>query len=84
VGGLRIAPGDLIHGDMHGVLRVPLNIANEIPALVGKIREQERRVIQYCLSPKFNIGDLRSIVANNPCGVPGDEVSKVSEISKPN
>jgi 4-hydroxy-4-methyl-2-oxoglutarate aldolase len=83
VGGLRVAPGDLIHGDLHGVVRIPLNIANEIPAIVGKIREQERRVVHYCHSPEFNIGQLRSIVANNPCGVSSEDVSKIKEDSKP-
>ena len=82
VGGLRIAPGDLIHGDVHGVLRVPLNIANEIPEVAGKIREQERRVVQYCHSPEFNIGQLRSIVASNPGGVSGEDAREINERSK--
>jgi len=82
VGGLRVAPGDLIHGDIHGVVRVPLNIANELPAVAGKIREQEQRVVHYCRSPEFNLGQLRSIIASNPGGVSSEEVSKISEDSK--
>src|SRR5271165_914547 len=31
IGGLRIRSGDLLHGDRHGVLTVPLEIAAEIP-----------------------------------------------------
>jgi regulator of RNase E activity RraA len=79
VGGLRIAPGDLIHGDVHGVVRVPLNVANEIPAVAARIREQEGRVIQYCQSPEFNIGQLRSIVASNPGGISSEDVSRISQ-----
>jgi 4-hydroxy-4-methyl-2-oxoglutarate aldolase len=82
IGGLRVAPGDLIHGDVHGVVRVPLNIANEIPAVAGKIREQERRVVQYCQLPEFNIGQLRSVVANNPGGVSSEDVGKISATSQ--
>jgi 4-hydroxy-4-methyl-2-oxoglutarate aldolase len=83
VGGLRIAPGDLIHGDAHGVVRVPLNIANEIPAVAAKIRLQELRVVRYCQSPEFNIGELRSIVADNPGGVSSEDVGKINEGAKP-
>lgn len=83
IGGLRVAPGDLIHGDIHGVVRVPLNIANEIPAVALNIKEQERRVVQYCHSPEFNIGQLRSVVASNPGGVSSEEVNKINEGSKP-
>jgi 4-hydroxy-4-methyl-2-oxoglutarate aldolase len=71
IGGLSIAPGDLIHGDLHGIVRVPLNIAGEIPAVANSIREQEQRVIQYCQSPDFNIEELRSVVATNSSGVAG-------------
>jgi len=79
VGGLRVAPGDLIHGDVHGVVRVPLDIANEIPAVAGRIREQEGRVLHYCQSPEFNLGRLRSIVASNSRGVSSDDVSRISQ-----
>ena len=79
IGGLRVAPGDLIHGDLHGVVRVPLNIANEIPAVAAHIREQERRVVRYCQSPEFDIGHLRSVVADNPGGVSSEDVGKIGE-----
>jgi 4-hydroxy-4-methyl-2-oxoglutarate aldolase len=82
VGGLRVAPGDLIHGDVHGVVRVPLNIANELPAVAARIREQEQRVVHYCQSPEFNLGQLRSVVASNPGGVSSEDVKKISEGSK--
>ena len=82
VGGLRVAPGDLIHGDVHGVVRVPLNIANELPEVAGRIREQERRVVHYCQSPEFNLGQLRSVVASNPGGVSSEDVKKITEDSK--
>ena len=31
-GGLRVNPGDLLHGDLHGVVSVPSAIAGQIPA----------------------------------------------------
>jgi hypothetical protein len=52
---------------------VPLNIADEIPAVADSIRAQERRVIQYCHSPGFNIGELPSVVAINSSGVSSED-----------
>jgi 4-hydroxy-4-methyl-2-oxoglutarate aldolase len=78
VGGLRISPGDLIHADINGIIRVPLNIASQIPEVAQRIREQERRVLKYCHSPEFNISQLGSVVSENPCGVAGQEGCRVS------
>ena len=36
VGGLRANPGDLLHGDLHGVVSVPAAIAGEIPKCPSK------------------------------------------------
>lgn len=83
VGGLRISPGDLVHGDLHGVVRVPLNIAAEIPAVSHNIKEQERRVIKYCHSPEFDVERLSDIVASNSCGNVGQGCAS-REDSKPN
>jgi 4-hydroxy-4-methyl-2-oxoglutarate aldolase len=71
VGGLRILPGDLIHGGQHGIVRVPPNIAEEIPAIAMKMHEHERRIIHYCQSPSFNLSQLHSLVKENVCGVKG-------------
>jgi regulator of RNase E activity RraA len=46
VGGLRIQPGDLIHGDRHGIITVPQNLATELPAVAKRITEEEQQVIE--------------------------------------
>ncbi len=38
VGGLAVQQGDLLHGDLNGVTRVPLDIANEIPGRRSGVR----------------------------------------------
>ncbi|HWA13229.1 MAG TPA: RraA family protein [Burkholderiales bacterium] len=67
VGGLTIQPGDLIHGDVHGVLRVPAEVADRIPAIAARQRARERQIIDYCGSPAFSLEGLRRLL-----GQPGD------------
>lgn len=58
IAGLRIHPGDLIHGDQHGIHAIPLAIAQEIPGVVAILAEEERELIQYCRSPQFSLAGL--------------------------
>jgi regulator of RNase E activity RraA len=58
VGGLRVAPGDLLHCDAHGVASIPLEIAREVPAAARKIEEAERRFIDYARSGQRDNGEL--------------------------
>jgi len=62
IGGLRIRPGDLVHGDRHGILTIPKSIAPDVPALAARIAEQERRIVEYCKAPGFNVSKLREFV----------------------
>jgi regulator of ribonuclease E activity RraA/HMG-CHA aldolase family protein len=61
IGGLRIEPGDLLHGDQHGILKVPLEIARDIPAKAREIKEKEQRVIAMCRSGDFSLDKLREL-----------------------
>jgi 4-hydroxy-4-methyl-2-oxoglutarate aldolase len=54
VGGLAIAPGDLIHADQHGVLLVPREIAAELPAAADRVIEREQTFIRWVRSPGFD------------------------------
>jgi len=49
VGGLKIQPGDLIHGDRHGVQTVPLEIAEKVPAAAHEILHRRQQLIGLCL-----------------------------------
>jgi 4-hydroxy-4-methyl-2-oxoglutarate aldolase len=62
VGGLRIQPGDLIHGDRHGILLVPKGLALQIPAVAAKILERKQRVIDLCKKPGVSLSELRGAV----------------------
>ena len=58
IDGLKISSGDLIHGDRHGLLTIPLSIANQIPEAASKILDEERELIEYCRSPEFSLDGL--------------------------
>lgn len=62
VGGLKVQTGDLIHGDCHGVLSIPREIATEIPAVAERIRDREHKLIGLCRAPNFSIDKLRKLV----------------------
>jgi hypothetical protein len=44
---LKISSGDLLHGDCHGVLIIPLSIAAKIPAEADKMVREEREFVQF-------------------------------------
>ncbi|MGH9746789.1 MAG: RraA family protein [Candidatus Acidiferrales bacterium] len=59
VGGLKIRPGDLLHGDRHGILTIPLDIAARVPEVARDLLDQERRIVEFCQSPDFSLEKLR-------------------------
>ena len=59
VGGLMVKPGDLIMGDKHGVIAIPLEIARDIPKAAQMMEDWERRVINFCKSKEFNVEGLK-------------------------
>ena len=58
IGGLKILPGDLVHGDIHGVHVIPLSIAPEIPDMVSEILREEWELKELCQSPHFSLDEL--------------------------
>ena len=58
IGGLKIVPGDLLHGDRHGVQTIPLEVVSEIPQEAERIMSGERELIEFCRSPQFSLRGL--------------------------
>jgi len=59
IGGLEVHPGDLLHGDRHGLLTIPGEIAGEIPAVAERQQQAEQKVISLCQSKQFSVEKLR-------------------------
>lgn len=62
IGDLEVRPGDLLHGDRHGLLTVPREIASQIPAVAAKLLQGEQRIIDFCGSPEFSVNTLRRVL----------------------
>jgi regulator of RNase E activity RraA len=62
VGGLKIQPGDLIHGDRHGIINVPLDLAAQLPVVAAKIAEQKQQVIELSRKPGASFEELGQAV----------------------
>ena len=64
IGGLKIEPGDLLHGDRHGILKIPFEIAPAIAVKSQEIQEKEQRVIALCRSADFSLERLRELFSS--------------------
>jgi 4-hydroxy-4-methyl-2-oxoglutarate aldolase len=63
--GLKIRSGDLLVADCHGVISIPLEIANELPEVVARIHAERRRIMDVCLSPDFTPERLQQAIQND-------------------
>ena len=61
LGGLWVKPGDLVHGDQHGVVTIPKEIAAKIPEAVAKVEADERQIIACCQAPGFSADKLKAL-----------------------
>ena len=65
VGGLTVNPGDLLHGDEHGVTSVPLEIARDLPKAAQAVEARERVIIDFARSPECTADGLKSLFQQN-------------------
>jgi 4-hydroxy-4-methyl-2-oxoglutarate aldolase len=65
VGGLKIRPGDLVHGDRNGVHTIPLEVAECVPAVAHEIALRRQRLVGLCRSKDFSVERLRNAL-NEP------------------
>ncbi|HXS95233.1 MAG TPA: RraA family protein [Candidatus Limnocylindrales bacterium] len=59
VGGLAISPGDLLHADCNGVVKIPLEIANEVADAAGELVRAEAIVLEYLAGGKVDAAGMR-------------------------
>ena len=65
IAGLQISPGDLLHGDQHGIVRIPFEIADEIPKVAAQLRKREKVITSYCRSNNFSVSELASVIEHS-------------------
>jgi regulator of RNase E activity RraA len=57
--GLTVGPGDLLHGDVNGVLVIPSSIADRVAAQAMKVREAEAKVLAFVRQPGLTAAALK-------------------------
>ena len=62
IGGLEIKPGDIIQGDKHGVIKIPPEIAGELPDAVRRVEEREQILISLANQPDFTSEKLKDLL----------------------
>lgn len=59
VGRMQVRPGDLIHGDLHGVQTIPVEIAAKIPDVAQEMTARDQHLIALCRSKDFTVEKIR-------------------------
>jgi regulator of RNase E activity RraA len=57
--GLEIKPGDLLHGDENGLLKIPAAALEQIGGAVEQVRTRERRLMDFIRGPEFTVEKLK-------------------------
>jgi 4-hydroxy-4-methyl-2-oxoglutarate aldolase len=60
--GLKIIPGALLHGDRHGVINVPMEIASRLPDAAHDIIRRRQHLIGLCRSERFSMDELKRAI----------------------
>lgn len=58
IGGLRICPGDLLHGDRHGILSIPGELAAQLPPIADRIQAEEKELFDAIARDDFSLDTL--------------------------
>lgn len=55
IAGVEIRPGDLLHGDKHGVCVIPLEIAHRLAEACAEVERREKPLLEICRSDSFDL-----------------------------
>lgn len=60
--GMEVRPGEILHGDENGLISVPKDGLELLPAKVEEIRVRERKIMDFVKSPAFTLDGFRDMV----------------------
>lgn len=64
IGSLIVRPGDLLHGDEHGVMVIPREISlPDLLRVIDAFLSSEKTIVDYCTGPNFDLQELIHLVA---------------------
>lgn len=62
IAGLEVTSGDLLHGDVHGIVTVPKSIAPQVPSACAAILARERQILDLCRTGNLSAEALCEIL----------------------
>lgn len=62
IAGLEIVPGDLLHGDQHGIVKIPHDLVEKVIQIADRLRNREKKILRFCQSPEFSPDGLRNLL----------------------
>lgn len=62
VHGMTVRPGDIIHGDINGLVQVPTERIDELPEKIAEVRKSEQDLMARVNAGDFTLDDLRKIL----------------------
>jgi len=60
--GMEIRPGDLLHGDLNGLVSLPRTGLEKLPQLVEQVGSTEKRIMEFVRGPEFSIEGFKKMV----------------------
>ena len=80
VGGVWIKPGDLVHGDQHGVVTIPARDRRPAsPRPSPRSRPTREKIISVCQAPGFTAGQAEGALQADP---PGDRTDRTAMLGR--
>ena len=66
IDGMEVRTTTILHGDQHGIVTVPAEIAAEVPKIAAKLQRSEQEVIEFCRSENFSVAKLNDLMKKAP------------------
>jgi 4-hydroxy-4-methyl-2-oxoglutarate aldolase len=63
VGHMKVRPGDLMHGDRHGIQTIPMEIAGKLSGVAQEMLKEELEIIERCNPAEVTLEGFREEVA---------------------
>jgi 4-hydroxy-4-methyl-2-oxoglutarate aldolase len=62
IAGLKITSGDLLHGDVHGLVSIPKDSEKQVAEAAEKLLLREREILELCRPENFSLDSLRDAI----------------------
>ncbi|HLV86459.1 MAG TPA: hypothetical protein VKV39_05740 [Candidatus Sulfotelmatobacter sp.] len=66
IDGMEVRTATILHGDQHGMVSIPAEIATEVPNIAAQIQRAEQEVIEFCRSKNFSVAKLNDLMKKAP------------------